>query len=327
MQLGRNFTNMLETTYLSDEEKQNLKNGKLTVPDMDATVQVKSKRDITNQIDVIRELGLNHLELDGGVPNPFLEMSDGEIEKIKKYAAEKNVTISVHLPYTFVAASIATFQEEDREVACTLMKRYIDFAAKIDAKIINMHPGSVPFYQAVGKYLEMVNGNLVKSINELCEYCDRYGIVTHVENNTAFDIIGVENDEMLEIIDRVRRNGFDLKYCFDIGHWFTRALPQFGKKPLREPPEKILEEIPTELLCEVHLNDFIINGTEFQFHPPLHRELGFLKKRNLKNLARIFREKGVKVIVVETAVRELKDLLKSMEILKEESEYLGEIFL
>jgi len=62
MQLGRNFTNMLETTYLTDEQRADLKSGKLTVPDMDATVQNKSKKDIMHQIDIIRQLGLNHIE-------------------------------------------------------------------------------------------------------------------------------------------------------------------------------------------------------------------------------------------------------------------------
>lgn len=326
MQLGRNFTNMLETTYLTDEQRADLKSGKLTVSDMDATVQNKSKKDIMHQIDIIRELGLNHIELDGGVPNPFLAMKDDELLKIKKYAEEKSVTLSLHLPYTFVAASIATFQEEDRALACVLMKRYIDFASKLGAKVVNMHPGSVPFYQAVGKYLEIVNESLIKSVTELAAHCAKYGIVMHVENNTAFDIIGVENGDMLKLISSVRKSGADVKYCFDIGHWFTRALPQFGAKEILSPPEKIFDEIPAEMLYEVHLNDFVIKGKEFKFHPPLQRQQGFLKKENLKNLAKLFREKGVEIVVVETAVRDMDDLLGSMEVLKEESAYLAEIF-
>ncbi|MFH1353156.1 MAG: sugar phosphate isomerase/epimerase family protein [bacterium] len=327
MQLGRNFTNMLETTFLSDSEKQDLKSGKLTVPDMDATVQNKSKRDIKNQIDVIKAIGLNHVELDGGVPNPFLAMTDEETVAVKSYAEAKGVTISVHLPYTFVAQSVATFQEEDRILACDLMKRYIDFSVRIGANLVNMHPGSVPFYQAVGKYLVIVKEKLIKSIKELAEYCRDNGIILHVENNTAFDIIGVENDEMMELINSVRKYGLDVKYCFDIGHWFTRALPQFGQKELTTPPEKIVESIPAELLYEVHLNDFVIKGKEFKFHPPLHRQQGFLKKDNLKNLAEMFKRKGVEVVVVETAVRDMDDLLGSMDVLKEESAYLAEIFI
>jgi len=309
MRLGRNFTNMLETTYLTEAQKEDLKAGKLTVPDMDATVQGKSKADITGQIDVVREIGLNHIE-----------------------AEEKDVSISVHLPYTFVAQSVVTFQEEDRIAACSLMKRYIDFAQKIGARLVNMHPGSVPFYQATGKYLDLANESLIKSTKELASYCKEKGLLMHVENNTAFDTIGVENDDMLELMKNVRVDGLDVKYCFDIGHWFTRALPMFGKKELADPVESIVETIPAEMLYEVHLNDFWINPDPkgqppFKFHPPLHREQGFLKRANLENLNRIFKEKGVEVIIVETAVRDMNDLLNGIEVLKEESAYLAEIFV
>ncbi len=327
MKLGRNFTNMLETTYLSDAEKEDLKAGKLSVPDMDATVQGKSKADITGQIDVIKNIGLNHIELDGGVPNPFLAMSDEDVTKAKKYAEEKGVSISVHLPYTFVAQSVVTFQEEDRIAACSIMKRYIDFAQKIGACLVNMHPGSVPFYQATGKYLDLANESLRKSTIELAAYCKEKGLLMHVENNTAFDTIGVENDDMLALMKDVRSDGLDVKYCFDIGHWFTRALPQFGKKSLADPVESIIETIPAEMLYEVHLNDFVIDGDKFKFHPPLHREQGFLKRSNLENINKIFKEKGVEVVVVETAVRDMDDLLNGIDVLKEESAYLAEIFV
>ncbi|MBU3956458.1 sugar phosphate isomerase/epimerase [bacterium] len=327
MRLGRNFTNMLETTYLSESQKQDLKAGKLTVPGIDATVQGKSKADIIGQIDVIKSIGLNHIELDGGVPNPFLAMSDADVIKAKKYAQEKGVSISVHLPYTFVAQSVVTFQEEDRIAACSLMKRYIDFAQKLGARLVNMHPGSVPFYQATGKYLDLANESLRKSTIELAGYCKEKGLLMHVENNTAFDTIGVEQDDMLSLMKDVRAGGLDVKYCFDIGHWFTRALPQFGKKALADPVESIIETIPAEMLYEVHLNDFVIDGEKFKFHPPLHRQQGFLKRSNLENINKLFKKKGVEIVVVETAVRDMDDLLNGIEVLKEESAYLAEIFI
>jgi len=332
MRLGRNFTNMLETTFLTDEEKKDLKAGKLTVPDMDATVQIKAKKDIKGQIEVIREIGLNHIELDGGMPNPFLAMADDEIEGIKKYAEEKGVSISVHLPYTFVAQSVVTFQEEDRLAACALMKRYVDFAKKIGARLVNMHPGSVPFYQAAGRYLDIANKSVRTSSRELAQYCKEKGLLMHVENNTAFDTIGVEQDDMLKLMKDVRSGGLDVKYCFDIGHWFTRALPMFGKKELADPVESIIEGIPAEMLYEVHLNDFWINPDPkgqppFKFHPPLHREQGFLKRKNLENMNKLFKEKAVEIVVVETAVRDMNDLLNGIAVLKEESAYLAEIFV
>lgn len=316
---------MLETSFLTDEERVLFKEGKLPVHNMDARVQIRSKRDIVNQLKVGSEIGLTHIELDGGIPNPFLEMTDDEILKAKEYASDKAMTMSLHLPYTYVAAATMAFQESDRKIACELQKRYMNFAAKSGCISVVMHPGSVPFYQAMGEYLKMLKDSLIKTLKELYPYAKERNLIFHLENNTAFDGYGVENGEIIDILNEVNSDGMDVKYCFDIGHWFTRALPQFGKKEIPEPPESIVAEIPSNLFFQVHLNDFIIDGDKFKFHPPLQYEAGFLKRENLKNLADIFKEKGVQIIVVETAVREIDELLNAKDILHKETEYLNEV--
>ena len=50
-------------------------------------------------------------------------------------------------------------------------------------------------------------------------------------------------------------------------------------------------------------------------------------RKNLENMNRIFKEKGVEIVVVETAVRDMDDLLNGIEVLKKESAYLAEIFV
>jgi sugar phosphate isomerase/epimerase len=334
MRIGRNFTNMLETSFLNVVERKKFKNGELPVYNMDARVQIRAKRDIINQLKVGKDIGLTHIELDGGVPNPYLEMSDTEINKAKEYAESAGMTMSFHLPYTYVGAATIGFQESDRKIACDLQKRYMDIAAKLGCISVVMHPGSVPFYQAMGEYLVMLRESLVKTLIDLYPYAKEKGLIFHLENNTAFDSYGVENKDVIDIISEVNKSeGMDIKYCFDIGHWLTIGLPQFqGLDAIPSPPEKIAEEIPADMLYQVHLNDFYINpdpkGTPpFKFHPPLHKEVGFLKKENLKNLAKIFKDKGVEIVVVETAVREIEDLLNAKNIIANETEYLNEIFV
>ncbi len=323
MRIGRNFTNMLEASFLNDEERILFKDGKLPVYNMDARVQIRAKRDIINQLKVGREIGLTHIELDGGVPNPFLEISDDEIKKAEKYAINTDMTISLHLPYTYAAASTCAFQESDRKIAVELQKRYIDFASKLGCISLVMHPGAVPFYQAVGEYLVMLKESLVKTLQELYPYAEKRNIVFHLENNTAFDSFGVENNELLDIINTVNKKGMNIKYCFDIGHWFTRVDVDKDKK-IPEPPESVFDEIPESLLYEVHLNDYI--PVIKKFHPPLYYEKGFLKKENLISLAKKFYEKKLEIVVVETAVREINELLNAKEILQKETEYLNRIF-
>lgn len=319
MRIGRDFTNLLNASFLTRGEKIKLKKGQLSVADMDAKVQIKAKGDIINQIKVAAAVKLDHVELDGGIPNPYLQMKNSEIAAARKEAAKRNITISFHLPYTYVAASVCAFQDEDRKLAVELLKKYIDFAEKLNCINVVMHPGSVPFYQAVGLYREMVRANLIKSLKTLVPYTYNKGIMFHLENNTAFDSILVEVDEILEVLEIIDPSGKKIKFCFDIGHWFTRAHSAFGKD-IPAPPEQIMESIPEKYISQVHLNDYIpeIN----KFHPPLHYQSGLLKETNLKNLFNIFRKKKVKIVVMETAVREVDELLNARSLMKQEAVFI-----
>ena len=87
--------------------------------------------------------------------------------QIKTYAEETGVSMSLHLPYTYVGAATMAFQESDRKIAVELQKKYIDFATKLGCGSIVMHPGSVPFYQALGEYLKMLRESLIKTLKEL----------------------------------------------------------------------------------------------------------------------------------------------------------------
>ncbi|MFH1416544.1 MAG: sugar phosphate isomerase/epimerase family protein [Elusimicrobiota bacterium] len=330
MRIGRNFTNMLETSFLDDCERELFRDGKLPVHDMDARVQIRAKKDIINQLNVGSEIGVTHIELDGGVPNPFLEMPDQELAAARAHAEKTDMTLSLHLPYTYVGAATITFQESDRQIAVGLQKKYIDVAAKLGCTSVVMHPGTVPFYQAVGEYLAILKESMLKTLSDLYPYAAEKGIVFHLENNTAFDSYGVYNSEMIELLEEANAGGLDVKYCFDIGHWLTIGLPmhraKFNSEQIPENPEDIVKDIPSELFYQVHLNDFYIDGDKFKFHPPLHLQTGFLKKNNLNNLAAIFRDKGVEIVVVETAVREIDELLNARDILARETEYLNEVF-
>ncbi len=320
MRFGRDFTNMLNTLYLTEEERQLLKEEKLKVPDMDAKVQIKVKADIITHIKIADDLTVRHIELDGGVPNPFLAMDDESLFAARELSKTYDITMSFHLPYTFVSNSIASFQEEDRKCAIDLLKRYIDQSKKLGCINCVLHPGSVPFYQSTGEYLNIVKESLYRSYSELAQYSYNKGIMLHLENNTAFDFIMVEIEENLELLERIDPRGDIIKYCFDIGHWFTRA--DVGKQ-VPQPPEKVFDIIPEKYIGQMHLNDYV--PVIKKFHPPLYYEKGLLKRENLVNLIKIMEKKKVKLVVVETAVREIDELLNTKNIIHKEQDYLKEV--
>ena len=111
-----------------------------------------------------------------------------------------------------------------------------------------------------------------------------------------------------------------MRLCFDIAHTFTMK-EKSSEIPV--PPEAIFETIPEDLLYGIHLGDYV--PETMTFHPPLHYEAGPLKRKNLENSFKIFRDKGVKAVVIETAVRSKEELAKGVKIIEDETAYILEV--
>ena len=202
-----------------------------------------------------------------------------------------------------------------------MLKRYLDFAADLGCVSAVMHPGSIPYYQATGKYLESSDKNLFKSLVELGRYANEKGIPLHLENNTKWDPTHVKPEQSLPMLDRVRAKGVDIFYCFDLAHTFTLVATT---AEIPYPPDKAYEDIPAHYYNEIHIGDFVPEKT--LFHPPLHQDAGLLKADDWARIFRIFRSKGVKTVVIETAVRERDDLINGRQIMLDESRYIKAIF-
>ncbi len=321
VRLGRDYTNCLVFDYLGEKEKRSLEKGELGLESMSALAFVKAKRDVERQIEVTRKLGMNHIELDADPPNPYLDFDGDRRREIKEVAEANDVTLSLHLQYSYVGGSVCSPQEADRGVAVELHKRCIQFAADVGARYAIMHPGSVPFYHRLGRYHSFIHDSLLRSLIELGGFAADRGLALHLENNTALDGIYSEIEDCLAIIKEARAQGAEIYFNFDIGHWFTRA--DFGKQ-IPDPPEDALEPIPPGYLKELHLNDYV-PGKKI-FHPPIHLGLGLLKRGNLERYARLVKRKGVETVVLETALRSIEQLLNREELLKRESEYVRDIF-
>lgn len=321
MRLGRAYTNILVYDYLSDDEKRMVASGKINLSSMSAIALKKAKMDVERKIELTREIGFSHVELDGDVPSPHLEFDAQKKQAVRESAKSHDVTLSVHLPYSYISGSTCCPQEDDRALAVELHKRYIEFASGIGAKYVNMHPGSMPPYQTVGRHRDRAREALLKSVIELGKLASDRGLALHLENNTAFANIFSEPEECMGVVREAREKGVDIYFNFDIGHWLTRA--GVGK-PVPEPPESVLEPLPPDILKELHLNDYMVE--ERKHHPPLHLGLGFLKRGNFERYARLVKRKKVEVVVLETALQDVEQVLDRERILAEESKYIREAF-
>ena len=241
MKIGRGFTNILYFNYLGEEEERKLRDGEIGVHDVDAIVQETAKVDVVGQVEVAKQIGIDHVELDGAVPTPYLSFTAEQKEQAKSAARRASVDLSFHLLYTYVGGNTCAPYEQDRQAAVKLQRQYIEFAAEIGCNYVNMHPGVVPFYHAMEKYFDLIRTSLVKTLLELGELAKSKGLVLHVENNTAFDGCFYEVEELCSVVEEVRSRGVDVYFNFDIGHWFTRAdigkaIPKNPRRPSRRSP-------------------------------------------------------------------------------------------
>lgn len=321
MRLGRDFTNCLLPDYLGEEQRKALLNEELDLPSANAMVLEDYKKDVLGQLKVIDKMGMNHLELDSDPPNPYLDFTKEQREEIRETAESMDITLSLHLPYTYIGASLCCFQESDRKIAAVHSQECAKFAADIGAIHVVTHPGKMPFYQAKGKYREQAKEAVVRSLAEIYEVCKPEGVNLHLENNVAFDNFMVGIDECIELVRKARDQGTEAYFNFDIGHWFTRA-DAGGKIP--DDPVEELEDLPEELLKELHLNDYV--PEKIIFHPPLHLQWGPLKREVLERYAKIVEDKRVETIVLETALKNVDQFRDRDKLLEDEAEYVREIF-
>ncbi|MDI6641932.1 MAG: sugar phosphate isomerase/epimerase family protein [Elusimicrobiota bacterium] len=321
MKFGRDFTNTFVFDKLSLDEQQKVLDGTYDLSSMNAVGIMKFKEDVVGQIKLIKKFEFHHLELDCDVPNPYPAFSFERNQEIKAFAEENGISLSVHLTYSNAGSSVCSLQELDRQAAVEIQKKYIQFATDIGAKYVIMHPGSVPFYMCSELFLKKLKEQLVKSVVELAKYSTERNIKFHLENNTAFDNVFYEPEDCIEIVNIVRSKGAEVYFNFDIGHWFTRADKG---KPLPDGPIEVMKKIPKELVCELHVNDYI--PEKIIFHPPLNQTEGPLKGENFRRYAELMKKLNPEVLVLETAFKTLEQVKNREKIIQEETKYIEEVF-
>jgi len=105
MKIGRNFTNMLETSVPFRPGKAPFQQGELPRSTIWIPGADRAKRDIINQLKVGLDIGVGHIELDGA--SLILSGYDRErnIRRERLCPEIRGMTTSLHLPYTYVGAA------------------------------------------------------------------------------------------------------------------------------------------------------------------------------------------------------------------------------
>lgn len=176
--------------------------------------------------ETLRMLGKDFrlIEIDG---NRFV-LSDKQLISFARAGKNYGVRYTIHAPVFGV--NLASHETEARKKSVEIVKHYIDGARKLNAPSVNVHAGNImldmdPFLQEKVGGRKMFISNARQSLEELVDFGKESGVHVTVENMFGPFAIGLNVDEMKELL----KSGAG--FCFDCGHaYLSRSLDDFLDK-------------------------------------------------------------------------------------------------
>ena len=159
------------------------------------------KNSLDESLEFIESLGIKYVELLHQYPT-----EEFDLDILNSF----NLDYTIHAP--FMDVNIAALGSKSRANSIEQIKDSIDLANRIDAKVVVVHPGLIPFLaREMPEEVYKVSDN---SIKEIGDYSHDLGVNTTIENMPAFETMIYQdmnrlNETLVE---------FDMGMTFDIGH-------------------------------------------------------------------------------------------------------------
>ena len=159
------------------------------------------KNSLDDSLEFIESLGIKYVELLHQYPT-----EEFDLDILNSF----NLDYTIHAP--FMDVNIAALGSKSRANSIEQIKDSIDLANQIDAKVVVVHPGLIPFLaREMPEEVYKVSDN---SIKEIGDYSQDSGVNTTIENMPAFETMIYQdmnrlNETLVE---------FDMGMTFDIGH-------------------------------------------------------------------------------------------------------------
>ncbi|WP_445474103.1 sugar phosphate isomerase/epimerase family protein [Methanococcoides methylutens] len=152
-------------------------------------------------------------------------LSEETLPKVREVLETTNLVLTMHMPFSDM--NLAGLNTGIHGEVLRQMKNYLSLASGL-VEVAVVHPGYLSPYGK--KVPDRAWDTNVRSIQELCDTAEEYGITIAVENMPDFPMIfGREPDEMLRMMDDVDRD--NLGMTLDVGHANTAGhLEEFLAK-------------------------------------------------------------------------------------------------
>jgi sugar phosphate isomerase/epimerase len=166
-------------------------------------------RPVLDEIELIARLGFDYIEIAMDPPMGHYSVLSSRHTAISHALKENHLDVICHLP-TFV--STADLTDSIRRASVTEMRRSLSVAADLEAKKVVLHPSMV--FGMGGFTLDVVRGHALDFLSEMAAAAADLGIIICLENMMPRNILGVEPNDMHELLN----NFPDFKLTLDTGH-------------------------------------------------------------------------------------------------------------
>ena len=156
---------------------------------------------LDSSLEFIESLGIKYAELLHQYPT-----EEFDLDVLNSY----NLKYTIHAP--FMDVNIAALGSKSRQCSISQIKSSVDLANEIDASIVVVHPGLIPFLAR--EMPEEIYKIADKSIEEIGEYSKDLGVNTTIENMPAFESMIYQ--DMSRLNETLLK--FDMSMTLDIGH-------------------------------------------------------------------------------------------------------------
>lgn len=156
---------------------------------------------LDSSLEFIESLGIEYAELLHQYPT-----EEFDLDVLNSY----NLKYTIHAP--FMDVNIAALGSKSRQCSISQIKSSVDLANEIDASIVVVHPGLIPFLAR--EMPEEIYKIADKSIEEIGEYSKDLGVNTTIENMPAFESMIYQ--DMSRLNETLLK--FDMSMTLDIGH-------------------------------------------------------------------------------------------------------------
>lgn len=169
-------------------------------------------------VSLANEHGFQGVEITCEYPRGPLDYSREVILQMAKSAQEFSLPLQVHAPYRNIR--LADINPRIQEASVQSVKDGIDFAHRINARIVTMHLGNTVKILPSRSH-SCIHKTLLDAITTLTEYAEVRNIIIAIENVPPMkspweQAIGEKAEEIIDIIKEVKAKNVGI--TFDVGH-------------------------------------------------------------------------------------------------------------